>query len=129
MLSTSQRMKAAAIAAGGYPLLALLGRTLKWKVEGAGHWDDVIRAGQQPILALWHGRILAGLHYFRDRGIVVMTSQNFDGEYIARIIQAHGYGAARRSMPNGFQKGRRLASTRRATYCRWRSAILVRRLT
>ena len=101
MLSTSQRMKAAAIAAGGYPLLALLGRTLKWKVEGAGHWDDVIRAGQQPILALWHGRILAGLHYFRDRGIVVMTSQNFDGEWIARILARFGFGTARGSTSRG----------------------------
>jgi lysophospholipid acyltransferase (LPLAT)-like uncharacterized protein len=31
----------------------------------------------------------------------VMTSQNFDGEYIARIIQRHGYGAARGSSSRG----------------------------
>jgi lysophospholipid acyltransferase (LPLAT)-like uncharacterized protein len=30
-----------------------------------------------------------------------MTSQNFDGEYIARIIQRHGYGAARGSSSRG----------------------------
>jgi len=31
----------------------------------------------------------------------VMTSQNFDGEYIARIIERHGYGAARGSSSRG----------------------------
>jgi lysophospholipid acyltransferase (LPLAT)-like uncharacterized protein len=30
-----------------------------------------------------------------------MTSQNFDGEYIARIIERHGYGAARGSSSRG----------------------------
>ena len=30
-----------------------------------------------------------------------MTSQNFDGEYIARIIRWHGYGAARGSSSRG----------------------------
>ena len=37
---------------------------------------------------LWHGRIFGGLYYFRNRGIVVITSQNFDGEWIAGIIDA-----------------------------------------
>ena len=44
------------------------------------------RAGHQPILALWHGRILAATPYFQHRGIVAMASENFDGEWIARII-------------------------------------------
>ena len=43
-------------------------------------------AGRQPILACWHGRILPGLYHFRNRGIVAITSQNFDGEWIARIL-------------------------------------------
>jgi lysophospholipid acyltransferase (LPLAT)-like uncharacterized protein len=30
-----------------------------------------------------------------------MTSRNFDGEYIARIIERHGYGAARGSSSRG----------------------------
>lgn len=40
-------------------------------------------------------------YYFRGRGIVVMTSQNRDGEYIARVIQRFGYGAARGSSTHG----------------------------
>ena len=60
-----------------------------------------MRAGRQPILALWHGRILPATLYWRDRGIVVMTSQNFDGEWIARIIARFGFRAARGSTSRG----------------------------
>ena len=74
---------------------------MKWRVDGAEHWDAVILGGQQPILALWHGRILAGLDYFRDRGVVVITSQNFDGEWIARILHRFGFGTARGSTSRG----------------------------
>ena len=48
-------------------------------------------------MAFWHGRILPATYYFRRRGIVVITSENFDGEWIARIIERFGYGTARGS--------------------------------
>ena len=100
-LSSSQRLEASAIAAAGYPLVAGLCRTLKWRIDGAEQWDAVVQSGRQPILALWHGRILAGLHYFRDRGVVVITSQNFDGEWIARILERFGFRTARGSTSRG----------------------------
>jgi lysophospholipid acyltransferase (LPLAT)-like uncharacterized protein len=120
-LSRSQRVKAAAIAAAGYPLIRALTGTLRWKVEGAEHWDAVIRSGRQPILALWHGRILAGLHYFRRREVVVMTSQNFDGEWIARILHRMGFLTARGSTSRGgaralVQLKRELAAGRPAAF-------------
>ena len=59
------------------------------------------RDGRQPILALWHGRILAATLYFRDRGIVAMTSENFDGEWVARLMRRFGYAAARGSTSRG----------------------------
>jgi len=100
-LSRSQRFTAAAIAAVLSPLLRLLTRTYRWQVEGAEHYEAVLRSGRQPILALWHGRILPGLHYFRHRGIVVITSRNFDGEWIARILHRFGFGTARGSTSRG----------------------------
>ena len=100
-LSSSQRLKASAIAAAGYPLVAGLCRTLDWRIDGAERWDAIVRSGRQPILALWHGRIIAGLHYFRDRGVVVITSQNFDGEWIARILERFGFRTARGSTSRG----------------------------
>ncbi len=53
------------------------------------------------IYTFWHREIFSATWFWRKRGIVVMTSQNFDGEYIARIIQKHGYGAARGSSSRG----------------------------
>src|SRR5690606_18362210 len=53
---------------------------------------------------LWHGRIMPGLLFMRDRGIVVITSENFDGEWIARIIHRFGYGTARGSSSRGGAK-------------------------
>jgi lysophospholipid acyltransferase (LPLAT)-like uncharacterized protein len=100
-LSSSQLFKATAIAAIASPIVGALCRTLTWRAEGEQHFADVVRAGRQPIMAFWHGRILGGLDYFRHRGIVVITSQNFDGEWIARIITRFGFGVARGSTSRG----------------------------
>ena len=100
-LTSFQRAKAATIAAVAAPLIGGLCRTLTWKVEGAGHYDAIIKSGRQPILACWHGRILTGLYYFRHRGIVALASQNFDGEWITRILERFGYTTARGSTSRG----------------------------
>src|SRR5215470_2008629 len=75
------RLKIWAISVVGYLAALLIGRSLRWTVMG---WE-----------------IFSATWFWRQRGIVVMTSQNFDGEYIARIIQKHGYGAARGSSSRG----------------------------
>ena len=102
--SRVKRWEAAAIAALGYPVIALLGATLRWRAEGLEHLDAVTNSGQQPVLAFWHGRILPATYYFRRRGIVVITSENFDGEWIANIIERFGYGTARGSTSRGARK-------------------------
>lgn len=104
-LSGAQRVKARLIAGAGYPLVAALGRTLTWKFEGVEHYEAVLAAGQQPILALWHGRILPATLYWRDRGVVALTSENFDGEWVARLMHRFGYRAARGSTSYGGARG------------------------
>ena len=100
-LSRAQLVRAGAIAAVGYPVIALLGRTFRWRVDGYGHYEVICARGQDPIFAFWHGRILSATCFWRGRGIVVMTSENFDGEWIARIIERFGYGTARGSTSRG----------------------------
>jgi lysophospholipid acyltransferase (LPLAT)-like uncharacterized protein len=99
--SWAKRAQVAAIAALGYPLINALGHTLRWRVEGLQHYDAIVASGRQPVMAFWHGRILPATFYFRRRGIVVITSENFDGEWIARIIQRFGFGTARGSSSRG----------------------------
>ena len=102
--SRLKRFEAAAIAIVGYRAVAALGSTLRWQTEGLEHLERVAAAGHQPILAFWHGRILPATYFFRRRGIVVITSENFDGEWIAGIIERFGYGTARGSTSRGALK-------------------------
>jgi lysophospholipid acyltransferase (LPLAT)-like uncharacterized protein len=96
-LSPAQLRKAALIAGAAAPLIAVLGRTYRSRVDGYHHYESILASGRQPIFAFWHGRILPGMLFWRDRGIIVITSENFDGEWIARIIRRFGYGTARGS--------------------------------
>ena len=84
-----------------FVLINLIGRTIRWEVEGWENWKAAARDGQLPIYTIWHNRIFLSTYFWRNRRIVVMTSQSFDGEYIARFIQRFGYGAARGSSTRG----------------------------
>ena len=83
------------------PLIEALGGTYTWQAQGAEALAEVAAQGRAPIFALWHGRILAAALYFRDREIVAVTSESFDGEWIARLMRKFGYGAARGSTSRG----------------------------
>ena len=98
-----KRAQVAAISTLGVPLITALGSSLTWKVEGLEHlhFDG---DGRRPIMAFFHGRVLTATYFFRDRGIVVMISENFDGEWIARIIKRFGYGTSRGSTTRGGQR-------------------------
>jgi hypothetical protein len=99
--SFKQRLTIRAADLAFYALIRTVGRTVRFRVEGWEHWEAATRDGGLPVLAFWHDRVFLATYYFRGRGIVVMTSQSFDGEYIARFIRRFGYGAARGSSTRG----------------------------
>jgi lysophospholipid acyltransferase (LPLAT)-like uncharacterized protein len=82
-------------------LIKLIGRTVKFRIEGWEHWEAASRDGRLPIYTFWHNRVFLATWFWRRRRIVVMTSRSFDGEYIARFIQRFGYGASRGSSTRG----------------------------
>ncbi len=82
-------------------LIKLIGRTVKFEVEGWENWEAATRDGKIPIYTFWHNRVFLSTYFWQRRRIVVMTSRSFDGEYIARFIQRFGYGAARGSSTRG----------------------------
>jgi len=96
-----QRIQIAMASWVGTWAVALVGRTLRWQVFGWENWEAGRKLGKGLIYTCWHREIFGATWFWRRRGIVVITSQNFDGEYIARIIQRHGYGAARGSSSRG----------------------------
>ena len=101
VLTPGQLRKASAISAVGAPVIRALGATWRWHIEGYSHYESIVASGKPPIFAFWHGRILPATLFWKNRGIVVITSQNFDGEWIAGIIRRFGYGTARGSTSRG----------------------------
>lgn len=75
--------------------------TLRYETEGSENLDAIEAAERIPIYTFWHDRIFQGTYFWRDRGIVIITSKSFDGEYIARFIRRFGYGSIRGSSSRG----------------------------
>jgi lysophospholipid acyltransferase (LPLAT)-like uncharacterized protein len=100
-------MQVAAIGAVATPLLRLLASTWRWRVEGEDRPRGAGEEGRRAIHACWHGRIVHGVFHLRGRGIIVIVSENFDGEWITRIIHRLGYGTARGSSSRGARKALR----------------------
>jgi lysophospholipid acyltransferase (LPLAT)-like uncharacterized protein len=98
---TKKRLLIRAAGVAFFLLINVIGRTIRWQVEGWENWETATREGHVPIYTFWHNRVFLATYFWRKRRIVVMTSQSFDGEYIARFIQRFGYGAARGSSTRG----------------------------
>ncbi len=84
-----------------YWLIRVIGATLKFEVHGWEHHTE----SEPLVYSFWHNRIPIATYFWRRRGIVVMSSQSFDSEYIARFIQRFGYGAAKGSSTRGARAG------------------------
>src|SRR5438445_8769823 len=81
--------------------IKLIGSTVKFEVEGWENFEAASTEGRIPIFTFWHNIIFPSIYFWQRRRIVVMTSQSFDGEYIARFVQRFGNGAARGSSTRG----------------------------
>ncbi|HSG01338.1 MAG TPA: lysophospholipid acyltransferase family protein [Vicinamibacterales bacterium] len=100
-LPLRKRIEARVIAGLVWPVVEGLGGTYHWHTIGVEHLARVTASGHQPIFGFWHGRILAGILRFRDSNITVITSQNFDGEWISKVTAKFGYASARGSTSRG----------------------------
>jgi lysophospholipid acyltransferase (LPLAT)-like uncharacterized protein len=96
-----QRLKLWTVSELGYWVIRVVGATLRWTVEGQEHEASVLNSGRNIIYTFWHGRIFYGTWFFRERGIMVMTSRHGDGEYIARVVTRFGCRTARGSSTRG----------------------------
>jgi lysophospholipid acyltransferase (LPLAT)-like uncharacterized protein len=84
-----------------YIFTNLIGKTVRFEVEGWENLEKIEQDGNIPTLAFWHNRIFLATYYFRFRGIIVMSSQSFDSEYVARFIQRFGFGIVKGSSTRG----------------------------
>lgn len=84
-----------------YILIKTIGCTIRFETENQDAYQGLLKQNRLPIYSFWHNDIFLGTYFFRNRKIVVMTSQSKDGEYIARFIVRLGFGAARGSSTRG----------------------------
>lgn len=104
-LSLWRRLQIPLIAAAVFSVVRLLGPTLRYEVLG---WDQVERLyarGERCIWTFWHRAIFGVIWWARNRGIVVMNSTNFDGQWTRKVIEWLGYGTAQGSSTRGGLRG------------------------
>jgi hypothetical protein len=86
----------------GYLLISLIGCTLRFEYSSEpGGVPEGGFPGPLTIGPFWHRCVIPATWCFRGRGVTVMTSRSFDGEYIARIIERFGFAAVRGSSSRG----------------------------
>lgn len=95
-----QRIALALIAAAGSVLVRLIGPTLRYtiSIEADGPPSEWVCPA---VYVFWHRCVIPALYWYRGKDISVMTSNSFDGEYIARIIEKFGFNAIRGSSTRG----------------------------
>ncbi|MFI5109869.1 MAG: lysophospholipid acyltransferase family protein, partial [Terriglobales bacterium] len=95
-----QRFLLRLITWAGYLLIRVLGATLRFTVST----EEGAPAGGYTapgIFAFWHRCLIPACFRWQRRKIAVLTSRSFDGEYIARILEAYGYTPVRGSSTRG----------------------------
>lgn len=74
---------------------------------GAENYQKFRKLGRPVLFVFWHGGLLPLVYYHRREGIVVLTSEHRDGEYITQVIKHCGFRAVRGSLTRGGTKGLR----------------------
>ena len=84
----------------GFLAIRIIGPTLRISLSyGEGAKDEP--KTHPAIYCFWHRCVFPAAYLFRKRGIRVLTSRSYDGEYIARIIERLGFRAVRGSSSRG----------------------------
>jgi hypothetical protein len=78
----------------------MIGPTLRYSIS----WENGAPGSleKRPLIySFWHRCVFPAAYLWRNLNIRVMTSQSYDGEYIARIIQKFGFVPVRGSSSRG----------------------------
>jgi lysophospholipid acyltransferase (LPLAT)-like uncharacterized protein len=104
-LSLWRRLEIPVIAWAVSAVIRLIGPTLRTEVIGVHNAIQIPRGGEPAIGAFWHRCIFSAAWIFRRRGIVVLNTVNFDGQWTRRVIERLGFGTAQGSSTRGALEG------------------------
>jgi lysophospholipid acyltransferase (LPLAT)-like uncharacterized protein len=104
-LPWSRRAQIPVIAAAVYGVICALGPTLRYEVLGWQHAERVYAQKKQCIWAFWHRVIIPVVWWRRNRGVVVMNTTAFDGQWTRKVIEWLGFATAQGSSSRGGLRG------------------------
>ena len=111
-LKWSRRIQIPILAGIVYTVIRVLGPTLRFEVLGRAPMDAYWAKKQPCIWAFWHRVILPIAWYGRNRGIVVMNTTAFDGQWTRKVIERLGFGTAQGSSSRGGLRGLQVMAQR-----------------
>lgn len=88
-----------------YWIIRLIGPTLRLEILGIQNAIQIPNAGEPGIGAFWHRCIFPAAWVWRGRGIVILNTVNFDGQWTRRVIERLGFGTAQGSSSRGGIEG------------------------
>jgi lysophospholipid acyltransferase (LPLAT)-like uncharacterized protein len=100
-----RRIQIPIIAAIVYTVIRTLGPTLRFEVLGRNAVDKLWAAKQPCVWAFWHRVIIPIAWYGRNRGIVILNTTAFDGQWTRKVIEWLGFGTAQGSSSRGGLRG------------------------
>jgi lysophospholipid acyltransferase (LPLAT)-like uncharacterized protein len=104
-LSPWRQMQIPVIASFAYWLVRLIGPTLRLEVIGIHNALQIKNHTEPAIGAFWHRCIFPAIWAWRNRGIVVLNTVNFDGQWTRLVIERLGFGTAQGSSTRGAIEG------------------------
>jgi lysophospholipid acyltransferase (LPLAT)-like uncharacterized protein len=104
-LPWSRRAQIPIIAAAVYSVIRTLGPTLRFEPLGEQQPERVYAGGRRCIFAFWHRVIIPVAWWARNRGIVVLNTTAFDGQWTRKVIEWLGFGTAQGSSTRGGLRG------------------------
>ena len=104
-LPWSRRIQIPLIAGAVYSVIRTLGPTLRYEVLGWQHAERLHAQKRRCVFAFWHRVIVPIAWWARNRGIVVMNTTAFDGQWTRKVIEWLGFGTAQGSSSRGGLRG------------------------
>jgi len=104
-LSPFRRAQIPIISGAAYAFARIVGPTLRYEVLGWQHIDRVHLQNRRCVYSFWHQTIFLAMWWWRHRGVVAMTSGNFDGQILGSALQRLGFDTTFGSSSRGGLRG------------------------
>jgi lysophospholipid acyltransferase (LPLAT)-like uncharacterized protein len=104
-LSPFRRAQVPIISGAAYAFARLTGPTLRYEVLGWQHIERVHNQNRRCVYSFWHQTIFLAMWWWRYRGVVAMTSANFDGQILGSALKKLGFDVTFGSSSHGGLRG------------------------